>query len=36
LLEHAVTIDPSNNAYRAFHQWLTKEGGLSPRQLETG
>jgi tetratricopeptide (TPR) repeat protein len=29
LLERAVSIDPTNSAYRAFRQWLMKEGGLN-------
>jgi len=29
LLERAVAIDPTNTAYRAFRQWLLKEGGSS-------
>lgn len=30
LLERAETIDPSNQAYRAFKQWLLRDGEPSP------
>merc|ERR1719183_1522186 len=34
LLERAVIIDPTNSAYRAFMQWLTKDGGSVPARAE--
>lgn len=36
LLERAVSIDPSNSAYRAFMQWLLKASGSNPAQPYSG
>jgi len=33
-LERAICIDPTNSAYQAFRQWLTKDDSASPARVE--